>query len=535
MDEESTIAVVSSDGSALSCHVPNSGTDLPRGAALEVSDRFGRTEVAVTDGPPAQDLTLVADWCGERWLSQPDDALAWIINAEEATYIVPDCLGRVPILLSAGGAGVRLSTSLRGLWHTRRGIDRNRLALGMLFGYVPSGETVFDGIYWLRPDRFYLIDLAGRVKQRAATTPLTVLSDVNEPDSVSILTPLRESLSRAYERPGDVLLSLSGGLDSRLLAALAKDLSFPLRLLTYGSHRDYDVMLARKVASRLGAEEHGFRELTPHGLQQVAANFAGACGGVTSVTHARCMEARQGLPRGACMVNGFAGDLTLGGGFQKRRMYEMDGPGAAAALMFKRLQKVPLEHVEASMGVDGKAITKLAHELFASFFRSHTNGSAASKAERAIYCSKACFETIWTARPYRQECVALPFLNLAAALTHLRVAARDRYKHTLHKELLRREFPELAQVAWQKTGASVDGVADPDLANPGLSRRTPYEEWFAGELRPWIISVISRCDWPSGVNVPHILDLCSRGGDFRWADSIGFLVNVALVADSASQ
>src|SRR5690606_3348244 len=68
---------------------------------------------------------------------------------------------------------------------------------------------------------------------------------------------LKTALAASVERRGrnaqkPVLLALSGGFDSRLTAAVAKEVGLPVELYTYGRNHHREVQVARAVARQLG-------------------------------------------------------------------------------------------------------------------------------------------------------------------------------------------------------------------------------------------------------------------------------------------
>lgn len=127
-------------------------------------------------------------------------------------------------------------------------------------GYFLSDETPYDGVRALPPSSTLVVSDG---TMRITTTPLPGVP----PEAASVptsrrgkraaITTLAEALVETV-RPltDEVNLALTGGRDSRLMAALLHAAGVPFRVTTNGLDDHPDVVIARQIAARLGVEHN---------------------------------------------------------------------------------------------------------------------------------------------------------------------------------------------------------------------------------------------------------------------------------------
>lgn len=121
---------------------------------------------------------------------------------------------------------------------------------------------------------------------------------------------LREKIAGAQEQ---IWLALSGGFDSRFIAALCRELHVPLRAVTYGRSHHREWHSSKAIARTLGLELEMLRQdhnATIHFLSNHldATEGNADCG---SVSILNLLRARSAV--GHTLLHGFCGDLLSGG------------------------------------------------------------------------------------------------------------------------------------------------------------------------------------------------------------------------------
>jgi hypothetical protein len=161
-------------------------------------------------------------------------------------------------------------------------------------------------------------------------------------------------LARSYweNLPGthQILLPLSGGLDSRLLAVHLARSGDPARIqaITFGfSERSLEYRLAAQVCKSLGIRVHRFHRLDPSYYAGCLADFWNLWQGCISVLHAHLYSfLKLERPTNVLLVSGFMADPIAGYCAQARSEWPVSVEGTTAFRVLearKRELKLPCE------------------------------------------------------------------------------------------------------------------------------------------------------------------------------------------------
>ena len=159
---------------------------------------------------------------------------------------------------------------------------------GHLFGY----KTLFKGISQL-PEASCLVFCDGKVEiQRYWDYPydedVYIKQKFSKKEADLYTEEMQESMSTALKRQvirnkEDILLSLSGGLDSRYVAALSdKLLVRPLVAFTMGEPNSEDVIYAKMVSQKLSIQ-HQYFQIKPDDIWKDARFFAAVADGMSVI------------------------------------------------------------------------------------------------------------------------------------------------------------------------------------------------------------------------------------------------------------
>jgi hypothetical protein len=138
--------------------------------------------------------------------------------------------------------------------YTNRRIDETGLFMFLNSGYMWDERTLIKGMRFLPPATICLAD--GRFKEGP---------DLEKDDSVKgfenceeFLQELDQELGRMANEHGRLLVQLSGGVDSRLIAVRCRHLGIPFETVTQGAevYKDDDFDIAVRVAKSLGVHHH---------------------------------------------------------------------------------------------------------------------------------------------------------------------------------------------------------------------------------------------------------------------------------------
>ena len=192
---------------------------------------------------PRRDLVFDSDACtlGGRRLETADDwwrvlrtgalgrvegtfALAWA-GSDRTTNIARDPVGHRSLYYALSGDTFVFASTVRAVIDSGavdRAIQLRSVAAYLSYAYVPGRDTVVEGVYELLPGE--IVSFAGGAIERRHFWSLPRDPESYEPEEA--LTPrLRSTLERCVGDllpDGPVAASLSGGIDSSLIAALAR-------------------------------------------------------------------------------------------------------------------------------------------------------------------------------------------------------------------------------------------------------------------------------------------------------------------------
>jgi asparagine synthase (glutamine-hydrolysing) len=194
-----------------------------------------------------------------------------------------DRAGERPLFYHRGRGSVRFATEISALGVDSSldlSPDRGALARYVRFGYFTAPETPFSEVRKVAPGELVVVEPDRLARRRywqwtiptAARRPATV----EDFDGV-----FREAVRRQSDAEVECAVFLSGGLDSSLVAAVAKDLAPRRRLRAYTlrfGEASYDEGThAERVARRLGLEWTAV-PVTPEALQEGIADLVRTVG-----------------------------------------------------------------------------------------------------------------------------------------------------------------------------------------------------------------------------------------------------------------
>src|SRR5262245_37913297 len=185
-------------------------------------------------------------------------------NAEKQLLLARDHLGVKPLYYVTTGSRLLFASEIKSLLqHQECPRDVDIEALGALFTlrYVPSPNTLFQGIKKLPPAHILLVGSQGLQVKRYWTATPKRQEKPDEHELIETYQSLVEDAVRLQMRSDvPVGLFLSSGVDSSaLLALMSRVASEPVRTFTIGfedGEKSNETQDARAIAEQFGAEHH---------------------------------------------------------------------------------------------------------------------------------------------------------------------------------------------------------------------------------------------------------------------------------------
>lgn len=251
-----------------------------------------------------------------------------LIRASSDTFeLESDMLGLKPAYLAKTPAGTLLASRIDDVLFAFPGLAQGAdpTALYELLGFwVPLGQrtlyanirrTLPGGCYKWTPSEGMTAQARRRLEPAAADPYRFMDQSIRD-----VLNASRDSMrDKTANGRRPVWLALSGGFDSRFMAALCKDLNLPLRAVTYGRKHHHEMHSAKAVAQVLGIDLTVLRQDPKATLRYLPAHLDATegtadCGAVSILN---LLSARAAL--GGTLLHGFCGDLLSGGHIDRFR------------------------------------------------------------------------------------------------------------------------------------------------------------------------------------------------------------------------
>ncbi|MAE51799.1 MAG: hypothetical protein CMH27_08310 [Micavibrio sp.] len=319
-------------------------------------------------------------------------------------------------------------------------IDETTAPCFLDLGFLLEDHTWFANVKLLEPSTILSLDIETK---RISKSNYWRWSDIKQQqvsfyDAVECVSELMvQAVLKRFTPEESIGFPLSGGLDSRLLlAAVHKHhLDYKGHAYTFGREGAEDVLIAQCVAERAGWE-HQLYELTGDNWFEPRKDKTWIVDGMLSMMH---MHGTEFLPQMAgridTMMNGYAGDVVIGGGYTTQDNADKRITAELAVPFYGR-------HVElANLNNPFYDIPHFEPHIYMNRVRRFTNVGSVN---------------------------ILPYLNIRKPffdnnLMEFMFSITDQYKYQnrLYAAALLRAVPEFYKdIPWQKTGRMIGNPKD---------------------------------------------------------------------------
>jgi hypothetical protein len=268
-------------------------------------------------------------------------------------HLFTDPLSLRPVYLRKNGHDVWISSRVGTAWDSAvlpASINKEALRSWAVFGFNATDGALLDG--WIRPNKAAWLQIGrqGIATDRYFDFPSKYSAADPRETTDRLFALVEKSFDTQCESRTALKLSLSGGFDSRLLAAFASRRSdLPLRVMAVnGSHNYRDRLtsestethIARQVCERLGLPLDVI-DLEHDALAGFVQPFVLMADGFPITRQMIDLVARSGSPEP--VVNGFIGDSVMRGSWDKidGRTEEEFEASSIAGLLLDRHSQLP--------------------------------------------------------------------------------------------------------------------------------------------------------------------------------------------------
>jgi asparagine synthase (glutamine-hydrolysing) len=308
-------------------------------------------DACVVDGVPLRDWHAVLSQ-GRLAAVEGAFAVAWIDGAG-SLHLARDGVGERSLFYAARGEGLAFASTVRALVVSRATepvVNRRALPAYLTYGYVPGRDTLVQGVYELLPGE-HATFAGGRVRTERFWS-LPPEDEEPRPDDEyrdELRALLEAAVARRLPETGPLAATLSGGIDSSLVVALARRLyDGPLTTysVSFGRGVPNEITFASLVADHCRVP-HRVVDLTP---RTVMDRFDSTLGALSTpvgepLTVANTLLFETIAPHAPVVLNGEGGDPCFGGPKNVPMLLrELYGPVLGSDTTFHRERGYLLAH-----------------------------------------------------------------------------------------------------------------------------------------------------------------------------------------------
>jgi len=190
----------------------------------------------------------------------------------EVLFIANDRLGLRPLYYCSLENEIIFSSQVRAILKhpdVRRKVDLAGVADFFHFGFVTGDKTLYEGIRMLPPGTVLRFEKGNLQLKKYWELKFAVEpSHRTENDYAEQLAQaIRCSIESSTVGPFRIGLPLSGGLDSRTIAACIPKDKYPILVWTWGLPNSREVQTAKKVTQKLGLDHNSLHRTPEHFVQ----------------------------------------------------------------------------------------------------------------------------------------------------------------------------------------------------------------------------------------------------------------------------
>ncbi len=359
-------------------------------------------------GSDAEVLVHLYEELGIGMLEHLSGMFAFCLHDRRANkaYVVRDFYGLRPVFYAVIGERLHFASEIKALLElpsVGRGLDHQALRDFLFLAYIPGASTPFKDIRELEAGRLIEVDLASGRREERSYYSLKFRADeslTEERCAADVRELMRESVRTALDCDVPVGMTLSGGVDTSSLLALAKDIGRSGKLHTFSIKIDepsFDESRYQKIMVDFARPVHheitvGAKDIIDNLLPAIAHLDEPAGDGAAIPSFLLAREAKNHV---RVLLSGEGGDEIFNA-YETHRAYK-------ARLLYRRL--VPAWARGAAKAVSGLLPTSYSKLSFDFVSKRFTQGSELDVADAHVYWRHSLSaeeqDRIWSGEPCR--------------------------------------------------------------------------------------------------------------------------------------
>ncbi|SEG41253.1 asparagine synthase-related protein [Vibrio hangzhouensis] len=424
-----------------------------------------------------------------------------------------DVLGLFPVWLKRGGDTIQVATSRQTLYELSQDekLDDTSMRMLVAFGQLFGECTLWQNIRCLSGRTRLTINAFADIELESTHSPVLYNSQTRFEDALEAFV---EAVRIAFSQGTAPLVSLSGGLDSRLILSAAIALGKKPETLTYGHPESGDYQIAHALAQQAGLKLFtGQSSIDPTQYQNIQ-RVAQLGAGEVPLHHAHSVLDRKllSLTSGRTLLTGTGAETTRAFYYDRGFPgYSLFGQGVIARdqLMGKARSYIQQEFA--------KSATPFFE--YAPQFKQAMMAELNNRIDEHIdyFSTPAMFLDNFYVQNRVARFVANgqqmldahylrchPFLNQDALYHMAHLPVRFKLSSTFHRKAIEILAPKLASIRWDKTDKPLSKGLPLSYRYPALASRLGVNRW--GKQTAPLFSYASLSDNVSATQLESSLD-----------------------------
>ena len=435
---------------------------------------------------------------------------ALLHDKSRTIHLINDRFGLYPIYIAHYKSALIFSSEQKSLLATgliKNSIDQIAISLILSIGEVCGDRTLFENIKALPSSTILTASHRGIVSKKYWQYNYVEDKTLSWQESVTnASSALENSLYRIGEQHKTLGVPLSGGLDSRLLLSVASRYS-KVNSYTWGVEHSKDIIVARKVAQRLGSR-HSEIYVDGNYLETMASSGVWLTEGLTSVTNFHVLpHVDRVADENNVILDGLAGDAILGGSFiNDAWLHEPDEHKAGKNIWNWRYQGWLGEQYSGML----QEISNDAREDFINIFQKTSGKTSMDRAMAFLIDNRVRRNSICGTEILRSRLGTYhPFFDNGVIDATRIIPHQWRCRHKFYLSVLKKLSPDAASIMWDRTALPVSvpywmswfSLATHKVMNKTADRvnlklnffsknPSPFADWFRTNLNSYVCELL---------------------------------------------
>ncbi|TMO68278.1 asparagine synthase-related protein [Pseudoalteromonas aurantia] len=372
-------------------------------------------------------------------------------------------------------------------------LDTDAMRCMLTFGQLFNESSILKDTQHIGASSTFSLSLTSERLFELSTNPLTGFPRDNTTCFKDALEAVVESVRSSVTNCENPMLSLSGGLDSRLILACCEALNVKLPALCYGNKLSADARIANELAAACNISLVTSTDLTGHVTETSSRRIAFAGQGEVPVHHAHAL-----IDESLIEATKHHTLLTGTGAETYRAFYYDRGMPGFSVFGLKCLNKLTMPRVKRYITEEYGKTASAAYTLFphhAEQLQSQVtelllalNDNAFSAAQYAdnFYLRVRAARMVVAGQQLLDEDYnrTHPFLSPEVVSSIGSLPARYKLSSAFHRKAICKLSPKLGRIEWDKTSKPLNQGLSLFQRYPGLASRLGLNNFFGKSAAP---------------------------------------------------